>query len=161
NIHWPGVFDNTDMNRPFLTLLEDMLTLPVPGKDWPDTQIHGYGLGVPFIVLTLAALALVWVLARFLGSLLAGQPDRRLGSLLYTRVPVLATAETSPALWSSRYNLHIPVALMLLVTAWADFQKSARLRDGIVVPTILTSIMMLWWASPGWSVPVKTALELA
>ena len=72
---------------------------------------------------------------------------------------MLLTIPTSPALWAARYNIHVPAAFMFLV-AWL-FGTRSYLQEAFTSIVIMTSLMMLWWAEPGWITHVPTAIYLA
>jgi hypothetical protein len=160
HIHWPGVHDILEMNRPVKEMLLTVLSVPVPGRDWPDTRVYGYGLGVPWLVLPVGTLALILAVLKYAAYLAGLVPrDRRLENLLLVVTPMLLTIPTSPALWAARYNIHLPVAFMFLV-AWL-FATRSMLQEAFTSIVVMTSLMMLWWADPGWITRFPTALYLA
>ena len=160
HVHWEGVHDVLEMNKPLKELLLTMLSVPVPGKDWPDTRVYGYGLGIPWLVLPVGILALVTAVLKY-SAYVSGlvSRDRRLENLLLVVFPMLLTIPTSPALWAARYNIHVPAAFMFLV-AWL-FGTRSYLQEAFTSIVIMTSLMMLWWAEPGWITHVPTAIYLA
>jgi hypothetical protein len=160
HIQWAGVHDVLEMNKPWKEMILTMLSAPVPGHDWPDTRVYGYGLGIPWLVLPMGLLALVIAVLKY-AAYLAGlvNKDSRLENLLIVVLPMLLTIPTSPALWAARYNIHLPVAFMFLV-AWL-FGTRSFLQEAITSIVIMTSLMMLWWAEPGWITHFSTALYLA
>jgi hypothetical protein len=160
HVHWAGVHDVLEMNKPFKELMLGMLSAPVPGRDWPDTRLYGYGLGIPWLVFPVAVLALFIAVLKSAAYLAGLVPrDKRLANLLVVVFPMLLTIPTSPALWAARYNIHVPVAFMFLV-AWL-FGTRSLLQEAFTSVVIMTSIMMLWWAEPGWITHFPTALYLA
>jgi hypothetical protein len=160
HIHWAGVHDVLEMNKPVKEMILTMLSAPVPGHDWPDTRVYGYGLGIPWLVLPVGALALFIAVVKYAAYVAGLVPrDRRLENLLIVVFPMLLTIPTSPALWAARYNIHLPVAFMFLA-AWL-FGTRALLQEAFTSIAIMTSLMMLWWAEPGWITHFSTALYLA
>jgi hypothetical protein len=163
HIHWPGrpqavVRGVAEPGSFFGTLL----TPPVPGKDWPDSRQHGYGLALTVLMLPLGALALL--LASLKAAAGIGQRDRETGpawNLVYTAIPALAWLPISPDLAMARYNVHV-VIVLVIATAWllsrADW---VRAREAIVGATIFFSLVLMYWATPGWNISFGTALDLA
>jgi len=160
HIHWPGPHDVLEMNKPYKEMILTMLSVPVPGQDWPDTRVYGYGLGIPWLVLPVGLLALFVAVLKYPAYVLGFVPrDHRLENLLFVVSPMLLTIPMSPALWAARYNLHLPVMFMFLV-AWL-FGTRALLQEAFTSIVVMTSLMMLWWAEPGWITHFSTALHLA
>jgi hypothetical protein len=160
HIHWPGPHDVMEMNKPYKEMILTMLSAPVPGHDWPDTRTWGYGLGIPWLVLPVGLLALLVAILKYVAYVLGLVPrDNRLENLLFVVFPMLMTIPMSPALWAARYNLHLPVMFILLV-AWL-FGTRSLLQEAFTSIVVMTSLMMLWWAEPGWITHFSTALYLA
>jgi hypothetical protein len=160
HFHWAGVHDVLEMNKPLKEMILTALSVPVPGHDWPDTRVYGYGLGVPWLVFPLGVLALILAVLKY-AAYLAGlvARDRRLENLLIVVFPMLLTIPTSPALWAARYNIHLPVAFMFLI-AWL-FDTRSFLLEAFTSIVVMTSLMMLYWAEPGFITHFPTALYLA
>ncbi|HMI84741.1 MAG TPA: hypothetical protein VK550_11660 [Polyangiaceae bacterium] len=160
HIDWPGAHDILEMNKPLKEMILTVLSVPVPGRDWPDTRVYGYGLGIPWLVLPIGMLALGLAVLKFAAYVVGLVPrDRRLENVLIVVAPMLLTIPTSPALWAARYNIHLPVAFMFLV-AWL-FGTRALLQEAFTSIVVATSLMMLWWAEPGWITHFPAALYLA
>jgi hypothetical protein len=160
HIHWAGVHDVLEMNKPYKQLILTMLSVPVPGHDWPDTRVYGYGLGIPWVVLPVGLVALFVAVIKYAAYVVGlVHRDTRLENLLIVVFPMLLTIPTSPALWAARYNIHLPVAFMFLV-AWL-FGTRYLLQEAFTSIVVMTSLMMLWWAEPGWITHFSTAIHLA
>jgi hypothetical protein len=161
DVHWIGNQEAVDMNKPWGQFLTDLFSVPKPGADFHDTRIYGYGLGVPFVVLPVAAAGLCVAAAlRFRELVTRKAGSTSAGNVLLVAGLALATAPFSPALWSARYNLHVPAALMLVV-CWLSTWFSRRLGEGAVATNVMTALMMMHWAFPGWMVSFEQARELA
>jgi hypothetical protein len=76
-------------------------------------------------------------------------------------IPMLATAPLSPALWSTRYNIHIACALVL-GAVWTTAGAGLRIfRDGALGAALIVSVIMLTWADPRWGIPIDDVIKLA
>jgi hypothetical protein len=160
HVHWAGAHDVLEMNKSYKEMILAMLSPPVPGHDWADTRVYGYGLGIPWLVLPVGILALLIAVLKYAAYAVGlVHKDPRLENLLIVVAPVLLTIPTSPALWSARYNIHLPVAFMFLI-AWL-FGTRSLLQEAFTSIVIMTSLMMLWWAEPGWITHFSTGLYLA
>jgi hypothetical protein len=156
-------------HRVLLRLLDEMLSPPVPGKEWPDIQQHGYGLGLPALVLPLGLLATVAVMFAAIASLARPPWRDRTLNVVYTAIPMLATAPflptlatapSSPILTYTRYSAHLVIAFLLLTTWVVGGPSWERLRQGIGATLITTAVVLLWWASPRWCMPLERAIDL-
>jgi hypothetical protein len=168
-IHWAGVMTLDAMNgllqKPLKETYATMASLPIPGHDYADTRLYGYGIAVPFLLLPLDAIVVAllafaggrWVLRR----LIAENGDTRTPCAIALASIFFAMAYASPGLWVTRYNLHLVAGLLFLV-AWATgYARAPRLGDAVASVTILTSLASLWWAQPGWGFDISSALEFA
>lgn len=157
-IHWPGVqrLEDTDLARPLASILAGMAAAPVPGKDFADTRVHGYGLAVPFVLLPLGLVAAVVGMVRFgLDILLQRHVDGRSITRRWMLLAglCLAMAYISPALWSARYNVELVVGLMAgtsyLARCLARGRTApSRLLEGAVATTIAMNLVSLYWTTP-------------
>jgi hypothetical protein len=167
-LRFPGFepFSAMDFNKKFSQVLEDAMSAPKPGYDYPDTKQFGYGLAVPFVVLPLAAVAAPWVvLDASRGALraLARGPSERdpsqAGNLLVTALPPIATALHSIALFVSRYNYQV-VAGLIIVLSWIG-RRLPRVAEAAIAVCATTGVMWLYWAKPAWFVDFAQAKALA
>jgi hypothetical protein len=159
-VHWPGPHDVMEMNKPVGELIGGMLSIPIPGHDWADTRTYGYGLGLPWLVLPTGVVALLVAVTRaLLGAARVLRLDRRTANLLLVVTPLLLTIPASPALWSARYNVHLAAAFIFL-TSWLLGWAPYALREAFVGVVISTSVMMMWWADPGWTVHIDDVITL-
>jgi hypothetical protein len=159
-IHWDGNFDPV-IDRPLKQMLADMLAVPVPGHDFHDPRVWGYGLGFPFFVLPWAILMFPVVVVCIGRSLFLKEFDKVAWNLLLVVLPIAATWPLAPQKWFARYNLQI-VAGLAFVANWTSTRTWVRrASEGLAAVTIGTSIIMLYWADPGWSVDIGTAMTLA
>jgi hypothetical protein len=160
HIHWPG---NTDVviDKSNKEMLKDILSLPVPGHDFHDPRVWGYGLGFPFFVLPLALVAGPVAFGLMIGAWIRGKPDRVVQNLVFVVLILLATWPVSPQKWFARYNIHM-VAGLAFIGSWVGSRRVfRRLSEALAAVTIGSSMMALYWADPGWSVPVGSAIDLA
>ena len=164
HIHWPGLGDMgaLDRDRPLKVILSEIAAVPTPGHDFADSRQFGYGLAVPFLLLPLAGLGLASALVAFgrdaARRLLRATPTPDLPKVTALLVLALYTffcMKASPELREARYNLHLPVGLMLLV-AWLDGRRpAAGLGASAAAASIVLFGINLWWADPpvgeiGW-----------
>ena len=178
-IHWPGVVTldgiNAQLQKPFKEMYATMASLPIPGHDYADTRLYGYGIAVPFLLLPLDAVLaplLAFAGGRWVLRRLVAQPNivhsfgqrsrdtRTLCAIVLASI-FFAMAYVSPGLWVTRYNIHLVAGLLFLV-AWATgYARAPRLGDGVASVAIITSLASLWWAQPGWGFDIPSALEFA
>src|SRR5262249_47053470 len=86
---------------------------------------------------------------------------RRTHNLLLVTALLLGAAYVSPALWQARYNVHLAAGLMFLV-AWASGPRATRrIAEGVAAATIITGLVTVWWAKPGWGLDIAGTLDLA
>jgi hypothetical protein len=168
---WPGVsaFGEMDFNRPLADVYGGMAAIPVPGKDFADTRISGYGIAVPFLLLPLGAVisALVaisgarWAVRRFALRLPDDEDATRTAYALLVILLSAYASSVSMALWAARYNIHLVAGLLLLV-AWASgVSRGRRLADSVASVAIIAFLVNLWWAQPGWGLDVESAIAFA
>jgi hypothetical protein len=166
-ISFPGTepLSSTEFHRPYRQMLEDILSVPSPGYDYPDTKKQGYGMAVPFLVLPLAMAAVPWIAFEGFAALMSRRTgetksgDSGVGNLLLTVLAPLTSAFHSPALWLSRYNFHV-VAGLLIVLSWVG-RRLPRLAEGTTVACAVTGLMWLYWAKPAWFCNSTQAMALA
>jgi hypothetical protein len=163
HIHWPGRSQPVVQGVPGepASFAETLLSTPVPGKAWPDTREHGYGMGVLVLMLPLGCLSLVVALLKTVSRRLERvDVNDRAGNLLYTVLPALTWLPFSPNLAMARYNIHV-VIVLVVATAWL-LSKGAwlRAREGIVGAVVFMSLVLMYWATPGWGISLATAKDL-
>jgi hypothetical protein len=160
-IHWPGSQHVDDIRQPFTAALANSYTAHTPGQDFFDTKVHSYGYAIPWIVLPAAAIALPIAAFLALRGLRSRTDDRGAKNVLLVVLPLLATAPLSPALWLGRYNIHVAAAL-IVAAVWGFSQRGwRRFSEGAMGASIIVSIIMLWWADPGWGITRAQLMELA
>jgi len=155
HISFPGVvtLSDTGVNRSLSSMYHDWIQPPVPGKDYADTRVFGYGFAAPIILLPLAFLAGLGLIVRnilsiwrkFGGS--AHARDDRDRSLLGFALVIVATGYVSPNLWSSRYNVQL-IALVMIMVAWATRTLSDSLSTSFAGFAVLANIVSLSWLVP-------------
>jgi hypothetical protein len=161
-IHLPGRVLLAELKKPFWPVLVESYTPHVPGKDFSDTIQHPYGYALSFVVLPLLLVGMPIALWRCVrGFLPGGKRDPAVDNLMMVMISLLATAPLSPALWSTRYNIHLACALVL-GAAWTAAGSGLRIfRDGALGAGLIVSIMMLTWADPRWGIPMDDVIMLA
>lgn len=165
HIAWPGVHALSDMqwNRPLSEVWREITSPPVPGKDFADTRVYGYGLATPFVLVPLGLLGLFVLFFRTLREAMARWLERPRDPLVWPALVLtafmLTTAVKSPALWQARYNIHLILGLMVLVAYLA--RGFPRLAEGISTTVILTNFISYFWVDPGWGFTWKSALAFA
>jgi hypothetical protein len=159
NIHWPGNFDPV-IDRPYKQLLLDMLAVYVPGHDFHDPRVWGYGMGFPFFVLPWAMLMLPVALLVVISSVFKKPFDNKTWGLLVISMAIGATWPLAPQKWFARYNIQI-VAGLAFVAAWSGTRRwTRRASNALAAIAVGTSMIMLYWAEPGWSVTIDSAKKL-
>jgi hypothetical protein len=160
DIHWPGNFEPV-IEKPYTQLLTDMLQVYVPGHDFHDPRVWGYGMGFPFFVLPWAMLMVPVALFAVFYSLFHRPFDRPTWNLLLVALAIGLTWPIAPVKWFARYNIHI-VAGLAFVAAWSGTRSWTRkASNALAAIAIGTSMIMLYWADPGWSVSIDAAMQLA
>ncbi len=124
--------------------------------------IGSYGIGAPYLVPPLfAAAVLLALLAVLRGLVRRVSPERRAGNMLLVLVLTLPTLAFVPALYIARFNLH-GVAAILAACVWVLGRPRLRpLGHGVIGALIVTNLISLVWAKPGWEVPFDRARALA
>jgi hypothetical protein len=160
-VHWPGWVVLDELKRPFWPVVVESFGPHVPGKDFSDTIQHPYGYALSFVVLPLLVIGMPVAVVRLVRSYWPGaQPDRAARNLMLVMVPLLATAPLSPALWSTRYNIHLACALVL-GAVWTTSRAGLRIfREGALGAASIASVIMLTWADPRWGIPINDVIEL-
>ncbi len=166
-IHFPGPVppDWVILHKSFGQIFSDMLALPTPGADFPDTRLLGYGFAFPSILLLLATISLIVAVAVFL--LRCAGVDRRqqfgdnVGNLLLVTAFMIYTAMVSPCVWASRYNLHLAAGVAYLVHWLGQQLRSVRFDDAASVLATFSHMMSLYWAVPGFEVDWTKARQFA
>ena len=160
-LHFPGHQRLEDIARPFMKVLSDTYTFHSPGADHFDIGNHGYGYGIPWVALPLAALAFVVAASKSFFARITGIPSPLTDNLILTTIPVLVTAPMSPALWSARYNLHVAAGIMLLAV-WATSSRGLRLFGDVPASAcLLMSFLFMYFAEPGFNVKLADARAMA
>jgi len=102
---------------------------------------------------------------RLLMSHVVGAPmsprGLRTPNVLLVSLILLAMGYVSPALLSARYNLHLVLGMMCLISWLSGPDVKRRLADGAAAVTIVTGLMWMWWSDPGFGVDVAGVLRLA
>jgi hypothetical protein len=160
DIHWAGNFDPI-VDRSYTELLTGMLQVYVPGHDFHDPRVWGYGMGFPFFVLPWALLMLPVAAVVVVISLFKKPFDRATWTVVLIALIISATWPIAPQKWFARYNIQI-VAGLAFVAAWSGTRQWARkASDALAAIAIGTSMIMAYWADPGWSVTLDAARELS
>jgi hypothetical protein len=160
DVHWAGNIEPV-IDQPYKKLLGEILAMYVPGHDFHDPRAGGYGLGFPFFVLPWSLLMLPVACVTVLFSVFKRPFDRSTWSLVLISVIIAATWPTAPKEWLARYNIQI-VAGLAFIAAWSGTRRWTRgVSDALASVTIGTSMIMLYWADPGWSVSFDAAMKLA
>ncbi len=130
-LDWPGVVAvaESNQNASLGETLRAVFAPHVPGRDYADVRIGGYGEAVAWVLLPLAAAGLVLAARDAAVSWrrgVRGRPSLRPATAIWLALggPVLG-AVTSPAIWAARYHL----ALVALLAAPAAYLLSALRRS--------------------------------
>ena len=157
-----GPHDLSSMQWPAERVLHELFGTPSPGEDYHDTKRHSFGYGLTFVGLPLMIGALlawagrVWRAWRDLRSADAGR-ERALGSLLVLGSFPLAS---SPAFYWARYALPTPAVGLVAIHAWLAAPRRRRLGEAAIGAMGALNLITLFWAAPGWDVPLGTAMDL-
>lgn len=158
-----GPHDLSDMQWPREQVLNEMFGPPAPGQDYHDTRRHAFGYSLTFVGLPLLALALFALFARLWRAWARG--DREAARLEGRLFAVLALGgfplATSPAFYWARYSLPTPGAALVAIHAWLSRGRARVFGEAAIGAMGVLNLITLWWAVPGWDVPLETALELA
>jgi hypothetical protein len=158
SIHWHGLarLEEFGENMSAAETLSAVTSARPFGSEFPDTGTWAWGWGLVFLVLPLAAVAaavLVTSVARagatrLLSSASITDREREDNNLAIVWLLFFMSAVSVHILWHPRYNLHLVAGLMLLVH-WLS-RNARRLGEGAVIFCILSNVLYLWWAAPGW-----------
>jgi hypothetical protein len=161
-LHFPGHQRIEDIQRPLSRVISDLYTFHAPGADHFDIANHGYGYGIPWVAMPLAALAMAVAIAKSFFARITGGASPRTDNLILTSVPVLITGPLSPALWSARYNLHVAAAILLLA-AWATSGRGLRLFGDVPAGACLVMSFLFIYFSipPAFALSMDEARRLA
>ncbi|MET0595249.1 MAG: hypothetical protein ABW133_21295 [Polyangiaceae bacterium] len=161
-IHFPGHQRLEDIQRPVMQVIGGLYTFHQPGSDFFDIGNHGYGYGIPWVAMPLAALAFAFAVYKSVFARVAGIPSPRTDNLILTSIPVLITGPLSPALWSARYNLHV-AAVIIVLAAWATSGRGLRLFGDVPAGACLVvSFIFIYFAiPPAFAIPIEDAKRLA
>lgn len=159
-IHWlgPAPVSLPDQRA---DLLEQLISPPSCGFEWPDTHTNGYGNGAPFIVLPGALLALTLLLSIWLRAFNRRQwPDSETLQVSGIVALTLAMAAITPTWTWARFNLHIVLGVFALFAWWLGRERRGQLGEGAVSALLCLSLVTVLWSRPGWSVTPELAREL-
>jgi hypothetical protein len=165
HIHWPGRGQAAGVRAlppgETGTFAETLFSAPVPGRAWPDTREHGYGIGVLVLMLPLGVLSVVLATLKTASRWLTRLDSKdRAGNLAYTVLPALTWLPFSPNLLMARYNIHI-VILLVVATAWLLSDAVwLRVREGVLGAVVFISWVLMYWATPGWNISWATTKDL-
>jgi hypothetical protein len=168
-IHWPGAEEwaasqfergeaRLNMNLPVADFLK-LLYRPPYGSPLPHyDQMYEYGLGITWVALpaaVLAILALCLALVRDVVARLIGHSEWRAAPETHNIVPVVLTLAAilyfSPALWGARYQI-AAAGLVLVVLAWAAGRRGMEpVGEGIAAAlTALAFVSFVWMTPRTW-----------
>lgn len=158
-----GPHDISNMQLPFDQVLHEMFGVPTPGQDYHDTRRHAFGYSLTFVGLPLFLLALFAMVVRVVRGMARRSRDElasegRLLTLLGLGTFPLVT---SPAFYWARYSLPTPAVALVAIHAWLSHPRRRAFADGAIFAMGALNLITLYWAAPGWDVPLETALELA
>ena len=161
-VHFPGHQRIEDIQRPFMRVLTDIYTFHSPGGDHFDIGNHGYGYGIPWVAMPLAAVGFVAALVKGVAARLTGSSSRMTDNLILTTVPVLITAPLSPALWSARYNLHVAAGIMLLAVFTTSGRGLRLFGEAPAAASLVMSFLFIYFAvPPAFNVSLEDARRMA
>jgi hypothetical protein len=169
-IHWRGVA-TLDMieARPLADVVLTLFAVPIPGGDFPDTRVYGYGPGAGFVLLPLAAagLAAAVVVATLTAVRKRTTPAQvhdaaRATDILVVAILLLLSVRVTPALWSARYNLHLVAGAAFLASYLFATLRAPRLGGALATTLCVVNLMMITWARPvAWGFTLPQALAYA
>jgi hypothetical protein len=155
----PIKLDWVDVSASNAQTFGNLFAVPVPGHDFVDSRVYGYGLSVGYLLGPTGALALVVALGAAVVGLASAAVARRrptareLEPLQVVLVGAIAifTLWKSPALWAARYNVHAVVVAMA-ATHWLShrFSRPEALATGAAATCFVTNVIAWNWSQPGW-----------
>jgi hypothetical protein len=146
------------MNLPLMELLEDLYGLPYTAKmQTVYFQTYDYGIGLPYVILPLATVAFTAVVCAVIASwtfratrFSTWRCSPETENALLVALPGIAILYTSPALWSSRYNI-APVGAMMALIAWLAGRRGfSRLGVSAAAAGVVAAIVSFVWVKPRW-----------
>jgi len=159
-VDWQGHW-LVSYQRDFDTVVNEILSPPVPDGEFYDTRRNGYGNGPPLVLFPIAVLGLLFVPAGLIRRLLSRRrPERSAGNLLMVVSSALAAEALSPAWWWARMNVHGIAALLLMAWWMLGGRRWRFFAEGVLAAMVVTSLMSLYWSRPRWEVTTKQAFEL-
>lgn len=155
-----------DVNHSLSALLDNVMSVPVPGSDYADIKHGGYGPAVVFLTLPLAMFAFALASIKLVGQLF-GNPRTFFRSLrasdnmdlnvVIVFVVAAFTLYKSPAIWAARYNVHVVAVFIAVAHAFASRWGRVGNFSAICAGTALSMHVMLWyWSKPGWQYDFDT-----
>ena len=157
-IHWRGTVAALDPSPEFLTLLENMGSVPYSRHMGHATQQYEYGFGATWFLFPMAVVSTltVWAAAarHVVGRLFAiveWRMSDATRSALYVSIALVGSVWLAPTpVWGARYFIAQFVMLGLMV-AWAGGRPGfQRLQEGAVAVAVLTAIVAFFWQTPRW-----------
>jgi hypothetical protein len=165
-INWPGLvewgsaqFDKgtnrIDMNLPLDVLLRDLYRIPYSVPRTYYGQTYEYGLGVAWVALPLALVAVLGLGGGLVRHLLGRvfvrcpwhmAPETR--NLLPLAATLVVMLYFSPALWSARYQV-AAVGLALPLVAWLTGRiRACAFGQGVVGCLVVMGVIGIGWETP-------------
>jgi hypothetical protein len=155
----PIQLDSVDVSGSNAQTFANLLAVPVPGHDFVDTRVYGYGMSVGYVLGPTAGLALIVALASAIPGLASAALQRRRPTsrelepvqVLLVGAVALVTLWKSPALWAARYNVHAVVVAMA-ATHWLSHRlaRPEALATGAAAACFVTNVIAWNWSQPGW-----------
>jgi hypothetical protein len=161
-IHWPGqnpwyaeagrAGSTVNLNTPAPDLIKHLFVLPWSVRGTTFEATLDYGIGVEWVAIPLAAVALA---ACFVVAVRSYRQKRSLTpserSPVLLAIVLLAMVAGSPALWAARYHA-AGIGLVAAMCAWLTGRPPwDRLSEAAASIVLVTSIMMFWWTPvPRW-----------
>ena len=160
HMQWEGPMrmEDVEIKRELSAMYREMTGVPQPGKDFADTRVFGYGISGPFILVPLGLAGALLLVVRFCRAIVAkviGSAVRWSASdwsLLVLAGFSAATAEISPALWASRYNLHLVASFAIGSQYLSSALRSVRVGESAAILCVAVNFLSLYWATPGYAV---------
>jgi len=115
-----------------------------------DIIVRSYGYAVPWVVLPLGALGLLYCVGVAARGRLRRTPDALAESLLLLAAVLGLPFLLTPSLANARYNVQV-VVLAIVLLVWASERASAeRLREGALASSTVLSLMAMIWSGYLW-----------